>query len=240
MIAQDRIIVALDTGDAGEALALAERLYDRARWLKIGMTLFYAAGPDIVERLRTMEFSLFVDLKIHDIPHQAEGAARELARLGCSLLTVHAAGGPAMIEAAVRGAGRGADDAGFDAPKVVAVTVLTSIDADALAVLGVPGSPAEQAARLARVAVDAGADGVVCSPQEAQIMRDLLGPDAEVVTPGIRPPGADAGDQARVATPAQALLAGASKLVIGRPITEAPDPVRAFDEITAELEEMPS
>jgi orotidine-5'-phosphate decarboxylase len=233
-VIEDRIIVALDTGDAGEALSVAERLYDRARWLKVGMTLFYAAGPDIVERLRTMEFALFVDLKIHDIPHQAEGAARELARLGCDMMTVHASGGRAMVEAAVRGAARGADEAGLTPPVVLAVTVLTSMDPAALAAIGMGSDPGRQALRLARLAVEAGADGVVCSPQEAAVMRELLGPDAEVVTPGIRPAGTDAGDQRRVATPAAALAAGASRLVVGRPVTAAADPVAAFEGIVAE------
>jgi orotidine-5'-phosphate decarboxylase len=229
-VIEDRIIVALDTGDAGEALSVAERLYDRARWLKVGMTLFYAAGPDIVERLRTMEFALFVDLKIHDIPHQAEGAARELARLGCDMMTVHASGSRAMVEAAVRGAARGADEAGLTPPVVLAVTVLTSMDPAALAAIGMGSDPGRQALRLARLAVEAGADGVVCSPQEAAVMRELLGPDAEVVTPGIRPAGTDAGDQRRVATPAAALAAGASRLVVGRPVTAA-----AYDDWDAAL-----
>jgi len=237
MRAADRIIVALDTPTAAQALALADGLAGAARWMKVGMTLFYAAGPGIVAELRRRGFDVFVDLKIHDIPHQARGAASSLARLGCGLMTVHASGGAAMVEAAVQGAAEGAEVAGVARPLVVAVTVLTSLDGDALAATGVAGPAAVQAARLATLARRAGADGVVCSPLEAEAMRALLGADAAIVTPGVRPDWADADDQARVATARQALAAGASHLVIGRPITAAPDPAEAFALIVSEIEE---
>ncbi len=231
----DRIIVALDQPNLAEALACARKLAGHAGWVKVGMTLFYREGPAVVAAMRDLGFEVFVDLKLHDIPHQVEGAARSLGALGAGMLTVHASGGAAMIEAAVRGAREGAAAAGVHPPAVIAVTVLTSMDADALASVGVTDTPADQAAGLAALAKTAGADGVVCSPQEAADLRALLGPTALIVTPGVRPAGADAGDQARIATPAAALAAGASHLVIGRPITDAPDPVAAFEAIAGAL-----
>lgn len=232
---RDPIIVAIDTADAVEAVTLAEALRGQVATLKVGLTLFYAEGPAIVGRLRGMGFDLFVDLKLHDIPHQVEGAAHELARLGASMITVHASGGSAMVRAAVEGAGRAAVEHDVPRPKVIAVTVLTSLDAAALAETGVMSSPDDQVGRLARLSAAAGADGVVCSPNEAAALRALLGSDALVVTPGVRPAWAAAGDQARIATPADALAAGASHLVIGRPITGSGDPAAALTRIREEL-----
>jgi orotidine-5'-phosphate decarboxylase len=237
---RDRIIIALDQPDLAGALACARALEGRARWVKVGMTLLYREGPGVVAAMRELGFQVFVDLKLHDIPHQVEGAARSLGTLGAGMLTVHASGGAAMMEAAVRGAAVGAEQAGMPAPAVIAVTVLTSMDAETLRSVGVTDPPAEQAAGLAALAKTAGVHGVVCSPQEASDLRALLGPRALIVTPGIRPAGSDAGDQARIATPASALAAGASHIVIGRPITGAPDPVAAFESIVAGLEEQPS
>lgn len=230
----DSIIVALDTG-ASEAIALARALQGRVRWLKVGMTLFYAEGPQVVSGLADMGFDIFLDLKLHDIPHQVRGAARTLAGLGARMLTVHTSGGRAMMEAAVAGARDGAADAGVDAPAVIGVTVLTSLDAQALADIGCVLPPAEQALSLAALARDAGMAGVVCSPLEAASMRSIVGSDGLVVTPGIRPSWSASGDQARIATPAEAIAAGASHLVIGRPITESPDPAVAVDRIMEEL-----
>jgi orotidine-5'-phosphate decarboxylase len=230
----DRVIVALDC-DRDEALALASDLVGHVEWVKVGMTLFYEAGPGVVKRLRDLGFSVFVDLKLHDIPHQVSGAAERLGRLGAKMITVHASGGAAMVRAAVDGAREGAAQMGFDAPAVLAITVLTSTDESTLRASGVDSTPAEQVERLATLARDAGADGVVCSPQEAARMRGLLGESALVVTPGVRPEWAAKGDQARVATPAGAIAAGASHLVVGRPITGAEDPVAAADRIVAEL-----
>jgi orotidine-5'-phosphate decarboxylase len=234
---RDRIIVALDHADLEGALACVRALVGRARWVKVGMTLFYREGPLAVAAMRGLGFDVFVDLKLHDIPHQVEGAAASLGSLGVGMLTVHASGGADMMEAAVRGAASGAAAAGFPRPAVIAVTVLTSMDADALASVGVADSPADQAVGLAALARTAGVDGVVCSPREAAEMRALLGPGALVVTPGVRPAGADAGDQVRTATPAAAFEAGASHLVIGRPITGADDPAAAFDAIVDDEEE---
>ena len=230
----DRIIVALDLPDADPALACAQALQGRARWMKVGLTLFCAEGPAIVGRLREMGFDVFVDLKLNDIPHQVEGAARALGALGAGMLTVHASGGADMMEAAVRGAAAGAAAAGVPGPAVIAVTVLTSMDAETLASVGVPDAPDVQVAGLAALARTAGVAGVVCSPHEAAAMRALLGEAALVVTPGVRPEWAAADDQARIATPAGAIAAGASHIVIGRPITGADDPAEAFDRIVGE------
>lgn len=230
---REQIIVALDT-DAHTALALARGLQGRATWLKVGMTLFYAEGPEIVTTLRQMGFEVFLDLKLHDIPHQVEGAAREIARLGVSMFTVHAGGGAEMMAAAVRGACAGSKECGLDTPAVLAVTVLTSMDQTALAQTGVSDDPARQVQRLASLAMESGVQGVVCSPQEASSMRAIMGPERLIVTPGIRLAGADQDDQARVATPRAALEAGASHLVIGRPITTAAQPVQAFERIATE------
>lgn len=236
LTARDRLIVALDT-DAREAVGLARSLEDTVRWLKIGMTLFYAAGPDIVRQLRELGFDVFLDLKLHDIPHQARGAAESVARLGVQMLTVHASGGSTMVEAAVEGAASGAREAGVQPPAILGVTVLTSMNDVMLSAVGVGRSADEQVPLLARVAHAGGAQGVVCSPHEAQDVRALLGHHGLVVTPGVRPAWADAGDQARIATPSHALHAGASHLVVGRPITAAARPAEAALNVLAEMEE---
>ena len=227
---RDRLIVALDT-DAHTALSLARTLSGQVRWVKVGMTLFYAEGPEIVGRLRDLGFDVFLDLKLHDIPHQAEGAARSVARLGASMLTVHASGGVEMMRAALEGACEGSQECGVDTPDVIGVTVLTSLSDLALAEVGVATGAAAHASVLARAARVAGLQGVVCSPQEARAMRALFGPESLVVTPGVRPRGAEAGDQARTATPAEAVAAGASHIVVGRPITASPDPLAAVAEL---------
>lgn len=234
---RDRIIVALDVSDGERALELARSLKGHVGWVKVGMTLYYSEGPQIVRDLRATGFKVFVDLKLHDIPHQVEGACRTLTRVGADMFTVHASGGRAMLEAAVGATAAAAEKFKAPRPRIVAVTVLTSLDDAALAEMGVGQSSAEHVATLAILARDAGCDGVVCSPNEASAMRELLGPDALVVTPGVRPAGEDAGDQARTATPAEAIEAGASHLVIGRPITGAPDPAAAAIAIRKELTE---
>jgi orotidine-5'-phosphate decarboxylase len=229
------VIVALDL-PRDEALALADELRGRVRWLKVGMTLFFAEGPQIVARLREKGFEVFVDLKLFDIPHQVAGAAAQIARQGAAMFTVHASGGSAMMRAAVESSRRAADEVGLPAPAVLAVTVLTSSDDAVLREVGVERSALEQVRLLAEVAKTAGVDGVVCSPREAAEMREALGEEALVVTPGVRPQWAEAGDQARVATPEMALAAGASHLVIGRPITAAPVPAQAVARILSEIE----
>lgn len=231
--ARERIIVALDC-DRTRALELAGKLSGHATWLKVGMTLFYAEGPDIVREFRKLGFKVFLDLKFHDIPHQVRGAARSAALAGADLLSVHGLGSDAMLAACREGAEEAAEQLGAR-PKLVAITVLTSMDQEALAQIGIDAPVAEEAARLASLAKVNGIDGIVCSPQEAHAMRQLLGEDALIVTPGVRPAGAALGDQSRVATPAAALEAGASHLVIGRPITSADDPVEAYEAIVSEL-----
>lgn len=221
-LTKDSLIVALDT-DAPAAPGIASSLQDEVRWVKIGMTLYYSAGPAIVAEMREMGFEVFLDLKLYDIPHQVEGAAREISRLGVSMMTVHASGGAEMMRAAVRGAAEGAQACGLSLPKVLAVSVLTSLSADALRETGIDRGVAGQVALLVDLAAAAGVAGVVCSPHEAALARAALGPDACVVTPGVRAAGSPADDQARVATAEEALAAGASHVVIGRPITQADD-----------------
>lgn len=231
--ARDRVIVAIDC-DRTRALELADALSGYAKWLKVGMTLFYAEGPQIVREFNERGFKVFLDLKFHDIPHQVRGAARSAALAGANLLSVHGLGSGAMLAACREGAEAASEIRG-SRPKLVAITVLTSMNQDALSEIGVEAPVADEAARLAKLAQNNGIDGVVCSPMEAEVMRALLGPDALIVTPGVRPAGADLGDQSRVATPSQAIERGASHIVVGRPITGADDPVQAFESIIQEL-----
>lgn len=228
---RDQIIVALDYPDGAKALEAARALKGHVRWVKVGITLFYAEGPQIVRELRALGFKVFVDLKLHDIPHQVRGACGMLVRMGADMFTVHASGGRAMLEAAAEETAAVAARFKVAKPALIAVTVLTSLDDAALAEMGVGRTAGEQVAALGALARDAGCDGVVCSPGEAAAMRALFGDDGLVVTPGVRPSWADAGDQARVATPAEAIAAGASHLVIGRPITAAADPAVAVRRI---------
>src|SRR5277367_45414 len=227
--AADKLIVALDFPDAAQALALVDRLDGRCRWFKVGLELYLSAGNSVVLTLKKRGFSVFLDLKLHDIPNTVAGAVRSVAGLGADLLTVHAGGGPAMLAVAADAAA-----AMPKAPRLLAVTVLTSMDAMQLAATGIPDSPALQALRLARVAHAAGIRGLVCSPEEAVQMRREL-PDSVLVTPGIRPAGSAVGDQKRVATPALALVAGADYLVVGRPITQAEKPLLAAEAILREI-----
>ena len=232
--ARDRIIVALDC-DRDRAVELARSLSGHATWLKVGMTLFYAEGPAIVQEFRELGFKVFLDLKFHDIPHQVRGAARSAALAGADLLSVHGLGSGPMLAACREGAEEAAAVRG-ERPRLVAITVLTSMDQDALTSIGITDPISVEAIKLATLASENGIDGVVCSPHEASRMRSILGgPEALVVTPGVRPAGAALGDQSRVATPASAINAGASHIVVGRPITWADDPVAAYEAIVAEL-----
>lgn len=228
-MSEPRVIVALDFSDAEKALALAAKLEPGACRLKVGKELFTAAGPRLIENLRAGGFGIFLDLKYHDIPSTVAAACGAAAQLGVWMVNVHAMGGRAMLEAA-----RAALPA-RDAPKLVAVTLLTSMGATEMQELGFPGNPRETVARLARLARDCGLDGVVCSAQEARELRQQCGPGFLLVTPGIRPEGSGTDDQRRVATPRQALADGADYLVIGRPITRAPDPAAALRRIAAEI-----
>lgn len=231
--AREAVIVALDMSQT-DAVALCERLSGKARWVKVGMTLYYACGPSIVRTMHDLGYKVFLDLKLHDIPFQVEGAAEAASLAGADILSIHALGSSAMVAGARKGVEKAAQSRA-ERTKLVAISVLTSMDQDALAEIGITLPVADEVARLAKLAVGAGSDGIVCSPKEAAQMRELLGPDALIVTPGVRPAGAAIGDQKRVATPAKAIEAGASKLVIGRPITKADDPVAAFEAIVDEL-----
>jgi len=225
-----RLIVALDFPTAEAALALVDRMEGSCRWFKVGLELYLAAGNTVTEQLRKRGYSVFLDLKLHDIPNTVAGAIRTAADSGASLLTVHATGGPAMLAAAADAV------TGLpSAPKLLAVTVLTSMDSEQLAAIGVKSSPAEEVLGLAAMAESAGISGFVCSPEETALLRGRLAPESLLVVPGIRPVGSATDDQKRIATPATALAAGASMLVVGRPITQAADPRAAAVAILAEM-----
>ena len=226
---RERVIVALDVPDSRQALQMVERLDGIIQWFKVGLELFVSEGNAIVDAIHGRGYSVFLDLKLHDIPNTVAGAVRSASRAGAGMLTLHAGGGPAMMAAAVDAA------AGLDsAPTLLAVTVLTSMDATQLQAVGVMDSPGEQVLRLARTGWESGVRGFVSSAQEVAAMRQTF-PDATLVIPGIRPSGAAVGDPKRVATPAAAMEAGADYLVIGRPITKAPDPAAAAAAILAEI-----
>ncbi len=231
---EERVIVALDC-DADKALAIANSLAGVASWVKVGMTLYYAQGPSIVEKFKNLGFNVFLDLKFHDIPHQVRGAAASAAAAGADMLTMHACGGADMMKAACEGATEGAEGNGLQVPALLGITVLTSMSADDLRSVGVSRELTDQVSSLAQLAVGSGLDGVVASPMEAAGLRSLLGDDALIVTPGVRPAGSDLGDQTRVATPRAAYDAGASHLVVGRPVVAADNPAAAFEAIAASL-----
>lgn len=217
------LIVALDLPDETQALTLVKRLDPGRCRLKVGKELFTRLGPAFVERLQGLGFEVFLDLKFHDIPHTVAAACRAAADLGVWMLNVHVSGGPAMLAAA-----RAALDRCPRPPLLIGVTVLTSLERRDLEAIGCPGDPEERVLALARLALDAGLDGVVCSPREVSALRAALGQDLRLVTPGIRMPDSPPDDQRRTLTPPEALIAGADYLVIGRPITQASDPLVAF------------
>lgn len=230
MNARERVVFPLDVPSLDDAERWTTLLGAEVGVLKVGLELFTAAGPRAVEAVHASGAACFLDLKLHDIPATMAGAVRSAAALGVRYLTVHAAAGPAALAAACAAA------AGTDT-RLLAVTVLTSLDAGELAAIGLMGAPDEAVRRLARVALDAGLDGLVCSPQECVALRQALGDGPLLVVPGIRPRKADVGDQRRVATPSEARRQGADLLVIGRPIRHAADPVAAARAIVRELEE---
>ncbi|QDQ28162.1 orotidine-5'-phosphate decarboxylase [Chitinimonas arctica] len=227
--ADPKIIVALDYQQAEPALAFADRVNPALCRLKVGKELFTAAGPQLVEKLVAKGFDVFLDLKFHDIPNTVAQAVRSAARLGVWMVNVHASGGSKMMRAA-----RDAIDGEANRPLLIAVTVLTSMSGEDLAELGMP-EPAVQVPLLARLALDCDMDGVVCSAQEASVLKKLCGADFKLVTPGIRPAGSAAGDQSRIMTPEAAVAAGADYLVIGRPITQSDDPLATLQAIQAGL-----
>ncbi len=228
--ARKRLIVALDVPDARAASLLIDRLDDTCQWFKVGLELFVAAGPAVLELILRRGYSVFLDLKLHDIPNTVAGAVRSAASLGANMLTVHALGGPAMLIAAQE-----ALTAVSNPPQLLAVTVLTSMDQMQLQATGVVQPPADQVELLARMGLSSGIHGFVCSPQEVAAVRALTGPSGTLVIPGIRPAGDAVGDQKRIATPADALTRGASYLVVGRPITQAQHPAEAVEKILSEM-----
>jgi orotidine-5'-phosphate decarboxylase len=226
---RERLIVALDVPKADDARVLIDRLAGKVGLFKIGSQLFTAAGPRFVQELVGRGEKVFLDLKFHDIPNTVAGAVSSASRLGVSLVDVHGLGGRAMLEAAV-----GALPA--MGTRLLAITILTSHDERSLGQIGLSGSVHDSVRRLALLAMEAGVDGVVASPHEVGIIREACGTDFLIVTPGIRPAGAAAGDQVRAATPAAALAAGADFVVVGRPITAAEDPAAVADAIVQEME----
>jgi len=232
---KEKLVVALDRSSRDEILALADRLSGSVGMLKIGLQAYVANGPELVRELVGRGERVFLDLKFHDIPNTVAQACAAATRLGVWMLNVHASGGRAMLCAAREAVDRTATATGRPRPHLIAVTVLTSLRASDLAETGVADPPETQVLRLATLARSQGIDGVVCSSREATALRAACGPQFLLVTPGIRPAGTDTHDQARVATPAEARAAGADFLVIGRPITQAPDPQAALESIQRTL-----
>lgn len=230
--ARKRLIVALDVPDLSAATELVNRLEPNCQWFKVGMELFTATGTQAIEPLIARGHSVFLDLKFSDIPNTVAGAVRSAATLGVRMLTIHASGGPAMLEAAQNVLSNFKNP-----PQLLAVTVLTSMDQEQVHAIGLKRSPAEQVELLARMGLAAGIHGFVCSPQEVAALRALTGSSGVLVVPGIRPAGAQPGDQKRLATPADALRQGASYLVVGRPITQAADPTGAAETILQQMAE---
>lgn len=231
-----RIITGLDLDDPGRALALAERLDPQLTRLKVGKQLFTLAGPGFIELLQKRGFDVFLDLKFHDIPNTVSGAVAAAASLGVWMLNVHASGGPRMMAAAREAVERmnpSASETG--GTRLIGVTVLTSHDASELAAIGIDESPSDRVIRLVKLCQEAGLDGVVCSAEECQQLRSLVADDFLLVTPGIRPAGSGKGDQRRIMTPKEAILAGSDHLVIGRPIVEAQDPAAALQAVVDEI-----
>ncbi len=226
---RERLIIALDVSSSAAAQKIVTAVGDSALIYKVGLQLYTAEGPQVVRDLIASGRRVFLDLKYHDIPNTVTSAVREAVKLGVSMLTVHASGGAKMLSAVAEAAG--------DKTLVLAVTVLTSMGADDLHGVGVPGEVSDQVVRLARMAVGSGCRGLVASVQETKPLRKELGGEFAIVTPGIRPAGAAVGDQVRVATPAEAMSAGATHIVVGRPITGADDPAKAAKAIVAEMGE---
>lgn len=228
-----RIMIALDVAEADAARTLLRRLEGIPCWMKVGMELFYAEGPAFVRELRRSGYAVFLDLKLHDIPNTVRGAARSITRLGVDMFNVHAAGGRAMMEAAREGVEQGMDGRGGEPkPLLIGVTQLTSTDRRMLNdEIGIPGTVEEAVLRYAKLAKEAGLAGVVASALEVVAIKERCGDGFVTVTPGIRPAGAAIGDQSRVMTPKEAFAQGTDFIVVGRPVTAAPDPRQALERI---------
>jgi len=238
MKADQRLIVAIDVNTIEKVKELVETLGDHVSYYKVGMELFYSVGSEVIAYLRSKGKDVFLDLKLHDIPNTVGHSLAALTGLGISMLNVHASGGPAMMAAGAKAVKEKAAMMGIEAPKLIAVTVLTSINQDEWSALGYEMDLSKQVVHLACLAKAAGIDGVVASPQEAAQIRAACGEDFIIVTPGIRPSGSAINDQSRIATPAGALTNGAHHLVIGRPITAVADPKKAVEEILQEMRQL--
>lgn len=224
------LILVLDAQSPREVLPTLRQLQGTVRWVKVGLEMFTACGPDAVREIADLGFDIFLDLKLHDIPNTVAKSVESIARLPVRMTTIHTCGGREMMQWAVKAQQQHAPNL-----LLLGVTVLTSMSAAGLAETGPADSPEQQVLRLGRLAVDSGLRGLVCSPLEIALLRAALPGDVALVTPGIRPRGSDAGDQSRIMTPAEAARAGASHIVVGRPIFKAPDPVAAARSILAEL-----
>lgn len=234
-MSDNRLIVALDFHKLEDVKTLVETLGDSVTYYKVGMELFYSAGPAVIDYLKEQKKDIFLDLKLHDIPNTVGEGLCSLMGLGANIVNVHASGGYTMMKKAAEKLHAAADEQGIPCPKIIAVTILTSINESDWEGLGMQCSIREQVVRLAKLAKSAGLDGVVASPQEASAIREACGDDFMIVTPGVRPAGAAINDQSRIATPAAALQNGASHLVVGRPIRAAEDPKAAAEAIIAEI-----
>lgn len=237
-MADDRLIVALDVSTMDAMKSIVSSLGDSISFYKVGMELFYAEGDQTVRYLQDQGKHVFLDLKLHDIPNTVAHGVSSLTRLGANLITIHGQGGPIMMKAAAQAARESAEQLGIERPKLLAITILTSFDDEAWTSIGGQLPISDQVIRLAKLAKESGMDGVVCSALEAKMIREACGPDFLIVTPGIRPSFAATNDQKRIATPASALADGASRLVIGRPITQAANPQEAVRLIIEEMESL--
>ena len=235
-MADNRLIVALDFHTLEDVKTLVEELGDSVSYYKVGMELFYSAGPQVITYLKEKNKNIFLDLKLHDIPNTVGEGLCSLMRLGADIVNVHASGGFTMMKTAAEKLHALAEKQGVPCPKIIAVTILTSINEEDWAGLGMECEIRQQVVRLAKLTKEAGLDGVVASPQEASAIREACGPDFMIVTPGVRPAGAAINDQSRIATPASALTNGASHLVVGRPIRAAEDPKAEALAIIKEIE----
>lgn len=235
-MADDRLIVALDVSTMDAMKSIVSSLGDSVSFYKVGMELFYAEGDQTVRYLQEHGKHVFLDLKLHDIPNTVAHGVSSLTRLGANLITIHGQGGPIMMKAAAEAARESAEKLGIERPKLLAITVLTSFDDESWTSIGGQLPIGDQVIRLAKLAKESGMDGVVCSALEAKMIREACGPDFLIVTPGIRPSFASTNDQKRIATPSSALQDGASRLVIGRPITQAEHPQEAVRLIIEEME----
>lgn len=236
-MSSDKLIVALDVPNMAKVRQLVEQLDDSVSYYKVGMELFYGVGIDVVRYLKNSGKSIFVDLKMHDIPNTVAQGASMLTKMGMSMLNVHALGGAAMMKGAAEAVANTAASLNIPRPKLIAVTVLTSMNNADWDTLNYKLSISEQVVLLAKMAQDSGLDGVVASPQEAALIREACGDDFLIVTPGVRPQGAESNDQSRIATPAMAMQNGATHLVVGRPITKAANPRGAAEQILKEMGE---